>query len=258
MTRGLCLVVVLFALLPVEAAARPFEDCLRGYQAAKKGFYDLAIHYCSSALSSGKLPPRQQIQILNQRGVAYEGKGLYNRANKDFNSAIDISLEEFDDTMARLSIPETAAVLFFRGVLFAQSKRYSRAIKLFGRVIELEGRNADAYYNRGLALYFVGQIENARPDFENAVKIVPNFTNAHYNLGLCYYHLKRYEEATASFSRTIDISPKYAHAFHNCGFSLRAQGQDEEAKADFIKAFQLAPKDRRIRITARRYVLGRR
>ena len=82
--------------------------------------------------------------------------------------------------------------------------------------------------------------------------------DTHYNLGLCYYHLKRYEEATASFSRTIDISPKYAHAFHNRGFSLRAQGQDEEAKADFIKAFQLAPKDRRIRLTARRYVLGRR
>jgi tetratricopeptide (TPR) repeat protein len=237
-------------LAPGRALANDFENCIRGFQAAEQGYFDIAIHYCTKALRSGDLAPSQEIEVLTNRRVAYEGKRLFARADKDFDTAFSITMEEFESAIKRLRVPDSASVFFYRGLLLAQGRKYGRAIRMFDRVLELTKDDANAYYNRGLAYFFKGKLESTSLDFEAALRITPNHTSAHYNLGLSYYQMRRYDEAVASFSRAIEIVPEYAQAFHNRGFSHQAKGDAELARADFAQAYRLAPDDGGIRVTA--------
>ncbi len=68
--------------------------------------------------------------------------------------------------------------------------QYMEAIFDFTKVIELDHKNADAYYGRGIADAFLGKTEEAKKDLKNAVELNPELEeqvkmmSEHFKLGL--------------------------------------------------------------------------
>ena len=93
---------------------------------------------------------------------------------------------------------------------------YKEAIALFDKAIQLNPYVADAYYNRGLAKFRLGESENARENAQKAREL--------------------YQEAINDYTQTIKIIPNHFRAYNNRGHAKKALGQGEAAQADFKKA----------------------
>ena len=73
---------------------------------------------------------------------------------------------------------------------------YKKAMKDFDRAIELNPKDARAYYNRGLAYGMLGNDDQAIKDYGMAIDLNPKYADAYCNRGTAYHNLGNYNQAT--------------------------------------------------------------
>ena len=128
--------------------------------------------------------------------------------------------------------------------------KYEAAIADFSEAIRINPNEATFYYNRGLAKFHLGQheaaiddydevhqnpyyalrqywehYEAAIVDYDEAIRINPNYTEACYYRGLAKQHLEHYEAAIVDYDEAIRINPNYTEAYYQraeTNFSLYA------------------------------------
>jgi tetratricopeptide (TPR) repeat protein len=64
-------------------------------------------------------------------------------------------------------------------------RRYDEAIQCFNKAIEIEPDNADAWYNKGVALYKWKRNKEAIESFDKSLTIDPNNADAWYYRSCC-------------------------------------------------------------------------
>ena len=72
----------------------------------------------------------------------------------------------------------------------------TRRSKISIRALELNSLDAEAYYNRALAYYNVGDSRHAIADFDMVVHLNPQEADAWYNRGLVYMENGFYDDAS--------------------------------------------------------------
>jgi Lipoprotein NlpI, contains TPR repeats len=80
-----------------------------------------------------------------------------------------------------------------------------------------------AYYNRGEAYQAKRDYDRAIYDFDQAIKINPNYEAAYYNRGLTYSSKRDFERAIADFGQVIRLEPKNPLAFYNRASPIRTR-----------------------------------
>ena len=98
------------------------------------------------------------------------------------------------------------------------------------------GSRQKAHFNRGLAYYNRGQLEQSIAEYQKAIQINPNFAQARNNLGNVYYNQSKLEEAVVEYQGAITINPNYAKAHYNLGVVYHQQGKLEEAIVQYQQA----------------------
>ena len=71
--------------------------------------------------------------------------------------------------------------------------------------LPLEGHDADAYFNRGCAYGNLGEYPKAIADYDDAIRLNPDFATAYYNRGVAYDELGEKQEAEANFSKAKEL-----------------------------------------------------
>ena len=56
-------------------------------------------------------------------------------------------------------------------------------MQVFDQMVQLKPNLAEAYYNRGVALKKLGQLEAAMDNYNQAIQLKPDFTEAYSNRG---------------------------------------------------------------------------
>lgn len=100
---------------------------------------------------------------------------------------------------------------------------------------------AGAYYNRGSAYAAKGQYDVAIADFDQAIRLNPNYVPAYYNRGVAYAEKRQYDSAIADFDQAIRLNPNDAVAFWLRGQAKEVKGDIPGADADFARARQINP-----------------
>jgi tetratricopeptide (TPR) repeat protein len=99
---------------------------------------------------------------------------------------------------------------------------------------------AEAYYRRGIARAFDGEMEGAIADFSEAIRLGAGYVEAYYNRGYLYlYHEKKYDLAMADLNAVIGIDPGFALAYYDRGNLYMYTGETDRAIADFGEAIRL-------------------
>ena len=99
--------------------------------------------------------------------------------------------------------------------------------------------NAEAYYNRGVAKSQLGDFQGAITDYDQAIKIKPDYAEAYYNRGLAKQNLEDNQGAIADYNQAIKIKPDYALAYLNRGVAKSDLGDKQGVIADYDQAAQL-------------------
>ncbi len=127
-----------------------------------------------------------------------------------------------------------------------QDGRYrdpNKAKKYWDRAIADNPQVAEAYNNRGLALYNLEQHQQAIADFSKAIEIKPQYAAAYNNRGNAHYALDQYEQAEADFDQSLQLNPKYAKAHLNRALALFQMDKTTESCSDFQRACDLGDCD---------------
>ena len=138
---------------------------------------------------------------------------------------------------------QDAEQYFIRGNNHFQQGQYEEAIKDYDEAIRLNPEYALAYNNRGTAKSKSGQYEEAIEDFDKVIELNPKDAVAYNNRGYAKNRLGQHEEAIKDYDEAIELNPEYAKAYCNRGYAKSALGRREAAIKDFDKAIQLNPND---------------
>lgn len=96
-------------------------------------------------------------------------------SNMEAISILSESLAQQDDCVAALKVLNTATkknATFYRsrGIIYLKSETYQYAIDDFNRAIDLDPTLYDVYLHRGLAYYYTGKKQEAKNDWNIALK----------------------------------------------------------------------------------------
>ena len=190
-----------FTLAPKAAAGPTKEDLAlekafqEGVSATKGGNFPEAIVKFQEAI---KLRPDCFDCYYNMGIAHYQAKEL-DKAEAAFKEALKYN--------ANSAAPYTALAN-----LYNSQKRFDEAVAMTTQATKLGGAaggaaSADAAFNQGVVLWNASKYEEARQQFEQAVKLKPDFAEAHFRLGMAYLNLGKMGEAKGPMEAYLKLAP---------------------------------------------------
>jgi len=115
------------------------------------------------------------------------------------------------------------------------------AIADYNEAIRLQPDYADAYNGRGNAKFNLGDYQGAIADYNEAIRLQPDHAYAYNNRGLAKYNSGDNQGAIADYNEAIRLQPDYAIAYNNRGSAKYNSGDNQGAIADYNEAIRLQP-----------------
>ena len=127
--------------------------------------------------------------VLNSLGAEYMLAKNYSMANKYLNMAINENTNYYKG-------------YYNRGLLYAQTNRFDKALADFNRAIELK-KYPKAYVARANVYYALKDFPKALADAEEVLKTEPLNAKANYVLATCYDDLNQLDKALIYYNKAI-------------------------------------------------------
>ena len=170
--------------------------------------------------------------------------------NKFRDSTSDVFWKILRGTPEEESLqPSIDAETFYkRGLEKYKLGHYDAAIADFDNAIRLKPDYADPYINRGNTKHNLAQYLAAIQDYDKVIQLKPDDAQAYYTRGnakrsLGKVYLGHYAAAITDYNRAIQLKPDYADAYNNRGLAKQSLGQHAAAIIDYDIAIQLKPHD---------------
>ncbi len=128
---------------------------------------------------------------------------------------------------------------------------YSDADKWMTLSVQMNDKDAEAWYGLGRIRFTLQRFQEAVQCFERTLVLLPRSVKAENNLGLAYEGLNQTSDAIVAYRKAIAWQQGEAHPSEqpllNLGIILVHQGQLVEALTLLTQAVAIAPRDPRIR-----------
>jgi tetratricopeptide (TPR) repeat protein len=145
--------------------------------------------------------------------------------------------------LASLPVPRALGDLFSNwGAALGEMGKLAEACEKFAKALEINPREAKAYYNWGNALAVMGKPAEACEQFAKAVEINPRYATAYSNWGNALTAMGKQAEACEKYAKAVEINPRLAEAYCNWGAALAAMGKAPEACEKYAKAVEINPR----------------
>ncbi len=127
------------------------------------------------------------------------------------------------------------------GIAYDKIGKYEDAIKEFEEALRLDPEYIEVHNNLAVTFEKLGRIEEAIEGLQHALRLNPNYVEALSNLGSIYAKSQKYEDAIRELQKASGINPDYAFAHNSLGIVYAEQKKYEEAIEEFKAAIRLAP-----------------
>lgn len=123
-----------------------------------------------------------------------------------------------------------------RGDLAMARQQYLAAIEAYR---EAPANSAVIWNKLGIAYHHLFAVDEARRDYERALRLQPNYPEALNNLGAIYYAKHSYRRAEKLYEKAIRLNPRSASIYSNLGTDYFAERKPKRAIAAYEAAFAL-------------------
>lgn len=138
--------------------------------------------------------------------------------------------------------PQLSAITLtpeIRGDLAMAHQEYLQAIDAYSQVPE---KTASTWNKMGMAYHHLFAVDEARRNYERALRLRPDYPEALNNLGAIYYAKKNYRKSIHYYQKAIALDPKSAPIYSNLGTAWFARGKTAPGIEAYRTAFALDPK----------------
>ncbi|PJZ77315.1 anaphase-promoting complex, cyclosome, subunit 3 [Leptospira neocaledonica] len=191
-----------------------FRSIAEGFEQLNQGEQSI------NALQKGLKYNPNNLDLLFQLAETYYNRGDLLAAEETYRRIVDSTPGD--------SFTETA--LLNLGVVLDQMERYGEAITYLNRVLDLNPKNAKAYYNLGLVYKHTGNGTQAIENFRKSSYLDPDDIKPKEALGDYYLENKFYREAIEEYSILFKqkedyykVALKLAEAYMGTGESSSAE-----------------------------------
>ncbi|MEP5340566.1 MAG: tetratricopeptide repeat protein [Algibacter sp.] len=135
---------------------------------------------------------------------------------------------------------------------FGQAKKFVRQgiratdpkeqISLFSQAIEIDSKNLDAYFYRGLAKFNIGEYNTAILDFTKVIFYKPD-ADSYYNRANSKFNLEDYQGALEDYTKATELDPELIDAYYNLGNTKYYLGDYAGAIKDLSIVLSFFPRD---------------
>lgn len=187
--------------------------------------------------------------VYSNRGFIHFKLGQCRKAITDYNEAIRLKSDETESP----SIQENSISFFLEGTEFDEAEVYINrgvaksqlgecegALTDYDEAIRLKPNWATAYNNRGQTNTLLGKHQEALADYNEAIRLKPNYVKAYINRGPTNLVLGKYAEALIDLNEVIRLQPNFAIAYVNRAEAKVNLNRIDEARSDFQTALELA------------------
>jgi tetratricopeptide (TPR) repeat protein len=127
------------------------------------------------------------------------------------------------------------------GMAYLDQGRLDEAREQFEMAIRLLPNDYQSYYNLGLVYHRKGNWQTAVDNFKRSVAIHPGATRAHYNLATLYAMRGLIDPAIQHYSSVIELDPEAIEAHYNLGLAYATQGNLIRAISEWESVLELDP-----------------
>lgn len=175
----------------------------------------------------------ESIKLDNSKAVSFASRGIVHGTLGDLKLAIG------DFSHAVELNPEDWVAFQNRGKAYSDSGDQQRAIKDYSRVIDMGNDGPIPRNGRCWSLAVLGRdLETAREDCEEAVRLEPKDGNNFNSLAFVRYRRGDYSGAVESYSKSLSLNPNSASSHYMRG-RAKAKINDATASADIAKGIGL-------------------
>src|SRR6266851_1366893 len=146
-------------------------------------------------------------------------------------TSLILALSAYAQTNPSLTPEQRADILMAR-------KMYREAIDAYK-----EGPHDSAViWNKiGIASHQMMNMDEAKRNYEKALKLNPKYAEAINNLGTVYYARRSFRRAIAQYNKALKLTPNSASIYSNLGTAQFARRKYKEASEAYQKALSLDP-----------------
>lgn len=197
----------------------------------------------------------------NQLGIEMMKEGKWEEAAKIFMEVIEanptsaVAYINFGNVLSAVGDPEKAlrffekaielggggAAYYSAGALYYEKEQFNDAKKNFEQAIKEGLHTSDNYFMLGMTLVNTGASRIALPYLQRAVELNEYDGEALFQYGLCLAQEGLLDEAINQLQKCIEIEPEHADAFYNLGVAYAFKENKAEALVMLNKAIQIQP-----------------
>ena len=133
--------------------------------------------------------------------------------------------------------PNSILINNILGVIHTELKNYTLAKKLFIKVINLNPKYNDGYYNLANIYNKLGEQDNAIKNYEKVIELDKGYYLAYNNLGNIFRKKNLNKKALKYYILTLTINPNFIRGYYNLAGVLQHYIIDEKNK--YINKFYL-------------------
>lgn len=185
---------------------------------------------------------RHVIKLFPRGALAYNNLGLIYEGRGDLPEAEELYIKA---SRYHALLPDP---LYNLGNVYVKMEKYQQAKKKFEACLKLDPTYYKAYNGLGDLSYRLGETDKAIvffkkglrqmafSEFEEAIKVYPDYGSAHLNMGNWYLEQGNAQKAIAAYQRAVELTPPGPRVHYHLAVAYVMLGFKDEAIAEINRA----------------------
>jgi protein O-GlcNAc transferase len=149
--------------------------------------------------------------------------------SNNFSTPFVVSLLLASPGLQRPEGVSAARVHLANGQRALDAKKFQEAKAEFELAVRADPQLTEGYLGLGLLELQEGNTTAAIRHFRKVIELAPNAFNGHYQLAMAFLREQKFQEGAQELERAVAIDPRHADALYNLGVVLLELGRPEEA-----------------------------